>query len=465
MVRFEDFVDLDTVTKSSLCVTASAVLIVGAAGAEIAQRFPDKACSLLVPGWLQNHPVALRCTLIQTGDGKIETLSLDALAFQETASTQSVVQVHIYKGEASDKWQVLANDGISSFLKQLGFSLDAITQTWSQAYFRSGKKVPSSEAEYFHGFVKIEKGKLEALLKLGGMSGFYPNPRSADKGPDLRFRSILLRGHTLQEARSVQATLPASLGLTKTRHGFGVRVISTDYKVLKKKVLPQAADSSDSDEGGTRRFQLLGVPDDCTRSTIKQALKALTWKAKVLRSSGIKAWTVTSAHQPPTRSFPLRGAVVLVIEQVAKDTHDVVATTARKLHTTVPKIAATSSQASFQVQTTVPAKFDQLESKVAELAAQFAQAQTDTAASISTVQTAVQAIDAKVNAQETKFDTKVEEMFAKLVANQQTCFGQLEQANMKAISELRTEYVSGYNELKEILSNSPKARRIAEAAP
>ena len=56
-------------------------------------------------------------------------------------------------------------------------------------------------------------------------------------------------------------------------------------------------------------------------------------------------------------------------------------------------------------------------------------------------------------------------MFAKLVANQQTCFGQLEQANMKAISELRTEYVSGYNELKEILSNSPKARRVAEAAP
>ena len=52
-------------------------------------------------------------------------------------------------------------------------------------------------------------------------------------------------------------------------------------------------------------------------------------------------------------------------------------------------------------------------------------------------------------------------MFAKLVANQQTCFGQLEQANMKAISELRTEYVSGYNEL----SNSPKARRVAEAAP
>lgn len=57
-------------------------------------------------------------------------------------------------------------------------------------------------------------------------------------------------------------------------------------------------------------------------------------------------------------------------------------------------------------------------------------------------------------------------MFQKLLENQQSCFGQLEKANAKAISELRTEYVSGYSELKEILSNSPKSRRVvAEGAP
>ena len=38
-------------------------------------------------------------------------------------------------------------------------------------------------------------------------------------------------------------------------------------------------------------------------------------------------------------------------------------------------------------------------------------------------------------------------------------------SSTKAISELRTEYVTGYNELKEILSNSPKSRRVAEAVP
>ena len=465
VVRFEDFADLDTVTNANLCACASAVLVVGAAGESISERFPDKAESMLVPGWLQNHPVALRCTLIQTGDEKVETRSTSVLTFQEAVSTQAVVQVYVHKNEASEKWAVLANEGISTYLKQLGFTLDAITQTWSQAFFRRGKKVPAAESEYFRGFIKIEKGKLDALLKLGGMAGFYPAPRSPEKGPDPRFRSILLRGHTLQEARSVQASLPNSIGLTRSKHGIGVRVLATEYKALKKKVFPQAAESSESDEGGARRFQLLGVPDDCTRSTLKQASKALQWPVKVLRSAGIRAWTVTSSSPPPTRSFPLRQAVVLVLEQEYRNTHDVVATTARKLQTNLPKIAPSVPQPSSSSQSAGPAKFEQLESRVAELAEQVVKTQTDTAASIAEVQTVVQAIDEKVNSQEIKMDTKIETMFNKLLQNQQSCFGQLEKTNAKVISELRTEYVAGYSELKDILSNSPKARRLAEVSP
>ena len=150
----------------------------------------------------------------------------------------------------------------------------------------------------------------------------------------------------MQEARSVQASLSTSLGLTRSKHGIGVRVLATEYKLLKKRIFPQAPESSDSDEGGSRRFQLLGVPDDCTRSTLKQALRALNWPVKVLRSAGIKAWTITSSVSPPTRSFPIRGSVVLVIEQESKDTHGVVATTARRLRPTLAKLATSAPQAS-----------------------------------------------------------------------------------------------------------------------
>jgi hypothetical protein len=154
------------------------------------------------------------------------------LTFEEAVSTQAVVQVYVHKNEASEKWAVLANEGISTYLKQLGFTLDAITQTWSQAFFRRGKKVPAAESEYFRGFIKIEKGKLDALLKLGGMAGFYPAPRSPEKGPDPRFRSILLRGHTLQEARSVQASLPNSIGLWHWCSCVGNRIQGPQEKSL-----------------------------------------------------------------------------------------------------------------------------------------------------------------------------------------------------------------------------------------
>ena len=142
-----------------------------------------------------------------------------------------------------------------------------------------------------------------------------------------------------------------------------------------------------------------------------------------------------------------------------------VATTARRLQPNLPKIAMSCSQASAPQQSAVPAKFEQLETRVTELAAQVAQSQVDTNASFAEVQSTLQAVEEKVLVQESQFDTKVEAMFAKLMANQQSCFGQLEKSNAKAISELRTEYVSGYNELKEILSNSPKSRRVAEAVP
>ena len=274
-----------------------------------------------------------------------------------------------------------------------------------------------------------------------------------------------MRGHSLQEAHFVQASLPTSLGLTKSKHGFGVRVFATEYRALKKKIFPQAVESSDSEKGGCRRFQLLGVPDDYTRSTLKQALKALLWLHKVLRSGGIRAWTVTSSVEPPARSFPLRLATVLVLEQEQRYTNDVVATTAKKLQHNLPKLVPAFAPAGSSTPAAVPAKFEQLECRVAELADQVAKTQTDQAATIAEVKAAVHSIDQRVNEQEHKMDTKFESMFNKLLQNQQNCFGQLEKANTKAISELRNEYVTGYSELKDILSNSPKARRLAEAAP
>ena len=86
------------------------------------------------------------------------------------------------------------------------------------------------------------------------------------------------------------------------------------YSQVKKTLFPDAAVSSESDSGGTSRFHLLVVPPSVDRSALKVALRALKWPVRVSRSSGYKAWVVFSAVAPPTRSFPLAGDTVVVIE-------------------------------------------------------------------------------------------------------------------------------------------------------
>ena len=201
---------------------------------------------------------------------------------------------------------------------------------------------------------------------------------------------------------------------------------------------------------------------------MKQALKALDWPAKVLRSTGVRAWSVTSAVSPPTRSFPLKDQVILVLEQEQRDNSDVVATTAKKIYTTVPKFPSNVQAGHVlpaQAPGVVPTKFEQLEKRVSDLAAQVTSSQETTSATLVKVQNKLQALDTKVNDQETRVDSKLEAMLEKLMTSQQNCFGQLERTNAKAIAELRNEYVTGYSELKEILSNSPKTRRVEEGAP
>ena len=117
-----------------------------------------------------------------------------------------------------------------------------------------------------------------------------------------------MRGFSLTDARAV---LPGdSFGLTRSKQGYGIRLSAEKYAGTKAKLFPHSADSSESDEGGSGKFHLLGVPSGIDRPTIKAAVHTLKWEAK---AAGFRAWTVFSAADPPTRSFPLHTATVVVL--------------------------------------------------------------------------------------------------------------------------------------------------------
>jgi len=211
----------------------------------------------IVPGWIGTHTAALKAVLVNCGDKPISLFKEANLNVTSAPADHQVIQCHIYR-DGCEKWEVLVQRGIEFFLKAIGFAnVMAITQTWSQSYCRKGHKVAPEDAEYFHGYLRLEIKAVHAMLRLGGYDGFFPTPRTLQKANGPAYRILQLRGYSLADAR---ALLPAEeFGLTRSRQGFGIRVASERYNTVKRKLFPNAAESSESDEGGSMRFQLLWV--------------------------------------------------------------------------------------------------------------------------------------------------------------------------------------------------------------
>ena len=457
---------LDTVLMANVCLGAAGVLLVGASAADVAVSTGNRIQDVIVPGWLGTHAAALKAALIQVGDAPVSTHSISSLTVQHVQSPHQVVQFHVYRNEC-DKWDLLTTEGFEPFLKHLGFvHLSAVNQMWACEFYTRGKRVPPEQAVYYHGFVKLDLNKVDVLLKMGGMSGFYPSPRSSTRGADARYRSILMRGLSLPEARKYQATVPTAVGLTRTRQGLGLRVLASEYAVIKKKLFPQALESSDSDEGGTRKFQLLGIPKDMTRSSVKLTLKALNWPARVSKACGFRAWAVFSSSDPPTRSFPVQGQIVVISEQVSQSLNTVTGTTLKRLpqHVAVKQDAPAPSSACLpttmvaQVEEKSNAKITALEQRMDVLAAQVVENHKEVTDKVQQVANECQSIESKIGSQ-------LDSMFSKFMQCQNKNFADLESTNKAAISALRDEYQSGYSEIKELLSNSPKARKVMPAVP
>ena len=464
------------VLKSSTSVGPAGVLLIGASLNDLSVGSSARISDIVVPGWIGPHSAAIKCVLLCCGDEDVETYREVSLNVVAPPADHQVIQYHIYKDTCS-KWDVLSKQGFEFFLKEIGFGqLMAISQTWSQNFFYRGKKVAANEAEYFHGFLRVEMKVVPALLKLGGFDGFFPSPRTLQRANDPAYRVLHLRGFSLADARAV---LPGdSFGLTRSKQGYGIRLAAEKYAGTKAKLFPHSVDSSESDEGGSGKFHLLGIPSGIDRSTIKAALRTLKWEAKVSKSSGFRAWTVFSAVDPPTRSFPLHAATVVVLRVDQAQQGPVLATSSKqkfgqKLRLPVTQTSKAENEVSSGIATKYSQLADQSNAKVTELENKFQKlsdavdkSQQENAQRFDAVEHEVKTIGQQVTKQSADLDNKLQSMFDKLFANQQSCIQQLEKSNEQAITSLRAEYQSGYTELKEILANSPKARKVvAPVAP
>ena len=204
------------------------------------------------------------------------------------------------------------------------------------------------------------------------------------------------------------------------------------------------------------------------RSALKAALHTLKWEVKVSKSAGHRAWTVFSAAaDPPMLSFPLHKATVVILRVDQAQQGPILATSSKHqpgLKLQLPQLQPTKSDLELpngvatkysQLADQPNAKVTELESKVQKLTDTLEQSQKDVSQRFEIVEQEVK------TKQSTDLDNKLQSMFDKLFDNQKSCMEKLERSNEQAITSLRSEYQAGYTELKEILSNSPKARKVA----
>ena len=460
-----------TVLKSNTSVGAAGVLLVGASLSDLNVSSSARVTNCVVPGWIGNHSAAVRAVLLCCGDEDVETYHEVSLRVDAPPADHQVVQYHIYRDSCS-KWDTLSQQGFEFFLKAIGFGqLMSISQTWSQNFYCKGKKTTAPQADYFHGFLRAEIKVAPKILMLGGYDGFFPSPRTLQRSNDPSYRVLHLRGFSLTDARAV---LPSdAFGLTRSKQGYGIRVLAEKYSSTKTRLFPGSVDSSESDEGGAGKFHLLGVPSSVDRSTLNAALRTLKWEVKVSKSAGFRAWTVFSAKDPPTRSFPLHKATVVVLRVDQSQQGPVLATSSK--HQPGLRLRLPSSQdtrADIELPSGVTSKYSQLadqsnakvtelEGKVQKLTDTLEQSQKDVSQRFEVVEHEVKSIGQQVAKQSTDLDDKLQSMFDKLFANQKSCMDKIERSNEQAITSLRAEYQTGYTELKEILSNSPKTRKVA----
>ncbi len=141
--------------------------MVGASLADISVGSSERIQECIVPGWIGSHTAALRAVLVNCGDKPIEIYKENNLCVTSSPADHQVIQCHVYK-DSCEKWDLLVDRGLEFFLKAIGFAnLMAVTQTWSQSYFRRGHKVTPDEADYFHGYLRLEIKAVPALLRLG----------------------------------------------------------------------------------------------------------------------------------------------------------------------------------------------------------------------------------------------------------------------------------------------------------
>eukprot|EP00438_Fugacium_kawagutii_P013237 Skav201223 [mRNA] locus=scaffold651:604664:609117:+ [translate_table: standard] len=360
-----------------------------------------------LPAHLANgDPVVVQAVLKQFGDTPVVyDLKLPTIMVEPLAST--VVEVCIYR-ELVSVWNDTAVP-----LHFLGIHIPALRganllATWSMRSWAKNKCVHYSQADHWHGYIRVADNLLTQV--------------HCDSGA----------GHA------------AALGVVKLSEGYAIRAKREDADQLRSQLSPESAFvEQDVVKEGENMFVLKNVPQ-ISKDELSGALVKMGWNAKAVKSQGVNKWLIAAREDSPSTHFIVNDSIVVIermhrrdsganIHMMAKEVKiDAVMDTKQQTMTvsTTSRFAEIRAQVEEQIAAAVEAKMAGANAKIEELQTTLEQVQQQNQAAQTALASDFNQMKEEQNFTRSKLaevETSITASNQAIIAQMQQCFQQMEQ--------------------------------------
>lgn len=311
------------VATGCISLEALAILAVGVNAESLGNK-------ILVPAHSKDgSPLLVPCTLLQHGETTVEFRAATPAA--NTMTIDTITLEFTIRRSMTSQWEATATP-----LHFLGVqcpelrSNGKVISTWSIRAYKERKAVAFTEAQHWHGYIRLDAEGIDAVLRRSGQNGIFFTPRGNDHKPDAKFSVLALPGKTIEAIKSEITDLSEALGiavLSRSFDQFGVRSRREHHDLVRQHFFPETLhiDSATID-AEDQLFVIRHLTAQFSRDGMDQALEAVGWVAKAVKPLGSDAWLIASQKAPPSKHLCINGALAVVTTRSPNKTTPVVLT-------------------------------------------------------------------------------------------------------------------------------------------
>ena len=254
--------------------------------------------------------VLLRGFIWQLGNKKIKT---NIARNQQLAVNKSIVlSINVYKDEAhEDVWQGLEKAFVRTIKGVLQCENSSVWQVWGRSFHGAGPKTQFDAANSAHCFFRVAIDDVEQILALSGTSGVYVVAKAENHLPHPDWCVIWIGSQI--DCMCALKKVSSHSGMIRGKNSWGIRCHVSRFPDMSKMLRPTFDDHS-APIPVTRMYKIEPVPPGISNRDLIEWGKKESRPIRVIKKLGKQIALVGSNKPPPDGYTAINGEVVLIQE-------------------------------------------------------------------------------------------------------------------------------------------------------